>query len=451
MKKILDISLKGKTIGLLVFSMVFMAIATTIIVSTQSKSILLKKSEDALISAREVKANQIEDFFKKQIAVKATDPYPVDEMDVDDIIDKYDEFFQFYAKEYGYYDIYVICPKHGHVMYSQSQKSDFGANLSSGELKNSALAKVWKKVHDTKKISFVDMQPYEPSKGEPAMFIGAPVMINGFLKGVVVFQISDEEINKIMQFREGYGASQEDYLVGQDKLMRSNSYLDPKGHSLKASFANPTTGKVDTVASVAALSGKTGLEIVIDYNNNPVLSAYKPIKIGNDITWALMSEIDEAEIMIAPNSFRDSIIISSVVIFIIAILISYFLLNIALVVPLKDMENRAEDLAHGDGDLTQRLNLKGNNEIAHVGNYINDFIKKVQDTIVQAKVTSNENAQVANKLASASVEIGKKAEEESKIVNDVSTQGKNIQTVLEAAIVRHYLVLTILLLVYLMK
>ena len=218
MNKIFDISLKAKTIGLLFLSMFFMALATTIIVSIQSKEVLLKKSEASLMSSREVKANQIEDFFKKRLGdinvlsrnanvhstlaeliylhkeldVKPTDPYPVDEMDVDDVIEKYDEFFHFYAKEYGYYDIYVICPVHGHVMYSKEKvESDWGTNLSTGPIKNSPLAKVWKKVRDLKRPVFVDMQPYGPSKGAPTMFMGAPVMMNGFLKGVVVFNLSD--------------------------------------------------------------------------------------------------------------------------------------------------------------------------------------------------------------------------------------------------------------------
>ena len=460
MNKIFDISLKAKTIGLLVFSMVFMAIATTVVVSIQSKEVLVQKSYDALVSSREIKANQIENFFKKsmndinvlsrnanvhsilaelihahkELEVKPTDPYPIDEMEVDDVIDKYDDFFQFYAKEYGYYDIYVICPVHGHVMYSQAKESDFGTNLSSGPLKDSPLGKVWKKVTETKRTVFVDMKPYGPSNGAPAMFIGTPVMMNGFLKGVVVFQISDKEINKIMKFREGYGKSQEDYLVGKDQLMRSDSFIDTKGHSLKASFANPADGSVNTKSSIAALNGETNIEIVTNYNGSSVLSAYKPVKISEDITWGLLSEIDESEVMIGPNDFTNSIIISSLVIFIIAMLISSFLLSIALVKPLKNMENRAEDLAHGEGDLTQRLDIKGNNEIANVANYINDFIKKVQDTIVQAKSTSNENSSVAEQLARTSLEIGQKAEEESKIVSEVSSQGKSIQTFLQGSI-----------------
>ncbi len=190
---------------------------------------------------------------------------------------KHEDFFQNYAKEYGYYDIFILSEDTGHVMYSQAKESDYGANVKVGPLKDSGLGEVWRKVSERKRSVFVDMKPYVPSANAPAMFLGTPVVIDGDVKAVLVLQISDKAINKIMQFRKGYGESQEDYLVGQDKLMRSDSFLDPKNHSLKASFANPSSGSCDTEASKNALGGQSDTKIVTDYNGNPVLSSFSPV------------------------------------------------------------------------------------------------------------------------------------------------------------------------------
>lgn len=111
---------------------------------------------------------------------------------------------------------------------------------------------------------------------------------------IIALQLSIDAINKVMQQRDGMGETGETYLVGADMLMRSDSFLDPTNHTIKASFANPSTGTVKTEASQAALSGKTGSEIIIDYNGNPVLSSYAPLKIG-ETTWAVIAEIDAAE------------------------------------------------------------------------------------------------------------------------------------------------------------
>jgi len=111
---------------------------------------------------------------------------------------------------------------------------------------------------------------------------------------IVALQLSLGAINAIMQERSGMGGTGETYLVGPDKLMRSDSFLDPTGHSVKASFADPSKGIVDTEASREALAGNTGEKVIRNYRGKSVLSAYTPVKVGGFV-WALIAEIEEAE------------------------------------------------------------------------------------------------------------------------------------------------------------
>jgi len=131
--------------------------------------------------------------------------------------------------------------------------------------------------------------------------------------------------------------------------------------------------------------------------------------------------------------------ITDIALIVIIVLVIFILLALMIslkiiLAPLKDLELKAKDLAEGEGDLTQRLQIVGNNEITVVSTHINGFIEKVQDTIVQAKETSNENASVSEELARTSLQIGQKAEEESVIVGQVSSQGKDLQVVLKTAV-----------------
>ena len=74
------------------------------------------------------------------------------------------------------------------------------------------------------------------------------------------------------------------------------------------------------------------------------------------------------------NALRTIEIIS----FIVSILA--IIIGISLVTTVKNrlgrLTDRAKDLAHGDGDLTRRIEVVGNNEIAKVGKSINSFIEK---------------------------------------------------------------------------
>lgn len=207
--------------------------------------------------------------------------------------DNGNEFYSKYTQMYGYYDLFLVNPD-GYVFYSEAKESDYQTNMVSGKYSSSGLGKLIRNVLSTKQFGLADFAPYAPSNNEPNAFIAQPVMHNGKVEIVVALQLSLDAINNIMQQRDGMGKTGETYLVGSDKLMRSDSFLDPTNHSVKASFANPNTGSVDTEAAREALAGKTDQKIITDYNGNQVLSAYAPLKIG-DTTWALIAEIDKAE------------------------------------------------------------------------------------------------------------------------------------------------------------
>ena len=447
-----NLSIKVQVLALVIISLITLSTILTLTSVSVSKEALMKKSYDTLTSVRSSKATQIQNFFGERIGdinvmaesqdvhnlvndliyvhnelnVQATDAYPVTNPMAVEKTAPHEHFFQKYAKEYGYYDVFVLCAKHGHVMYTQAKESDFGANVGTGPLKDSGLGEVYRKVKELKRPVFVDMRPYSPSADAPAMFLGAPVMENGEMKSIVVFQISDRMINKIMQFRKGYGESQEDYLVGQDKLMRSDSFLDPKGHSLKASFANPTTGNCDTEASRNALSGQSDTRIVIDYNGNPVLSAYSPIKIGQDLHWAIMSEIDEAEVLIVPNSIRNTLLITAFILLVIVLIIAYILIARSVIKPLDAFKTKILEIS-SNHDLTQKVNTDAPQEIQDMGKSLNTLLSSLQELISTSKSSSTENASISHELSTTALSVGKNVENSVGIVNEATQRAQEIQ------------------------
>ncbi|SHO53885.1 methyl-accepting chemotaxis protein, partial [Desulfopila aestuarii] len=221
-------------------------------------------------------------------------PYNVDTPEYNDIWKTYGKNVTQFQKDTGYYDIFMICAAHGHVMYSAAKEVDLGTNIRTGPYKDSGLNEAWEKTVRTKSISIVDFKPYAPSNGEPASFVGVPMYKGDMLRGVMVVQLSNEHINNLMTTRSGLGKTGETYLVGTDKLMRSDSFLDPVNHSVKTSFANPSKGRVDTEAVRWALAGEDRSDVIKDYNGNPVLSVAAPITII-DLTWIMVAEIDVAE------------------------------------------------------------------------------------------------------------------------------------------------------------
>ena len=235
------------------------------------------------------------------------------------------EFFSKYVEMYGYYDLFLINPD-GYCFYTDAKESDYQTNFVSGKYSTSGLGKVVRRVIQSKQFGLADFAPYSPSNGEPCAFVAQPVVAGGRVECVVALQLSLGAINKIMQQRSGMGQTGETYLVGPDKLMRSDSFLDPTGHSVKASFAGTVaTNGCDTEAAREALAGRTDAKILSDYNGNPVLSAYAPVTVGAT-TWALLAEIDQTEAFAARTAIvwmmTITIIVAVVAVIAIAVLIT---------------------------------------------------------------------------------------------------------------------------------
>ncbi|MBT3928061.1 MAG: HAMP domain-containing protein [Rhodospirillaceae bacterium] len=255
------------------------------------------------------------------------------------------DFYAKYVEQYGYYDLFLIDPS-GYVFYSAAREADYQTNMVDGEFSSSGLGRLVQQTLKSGQYGLADFAPYAPSNNEPAAFIAQPVIQNGKTEVVVALQLSLSAINAIMQQREGMGETGETYLIGQDNLMRSDSYLDPKYHSVVASFAEPSTGSVTSDAAKAALAGETGSDIVIDYNGNPVLSAYTPLQLGG-VTWALLAEIDEAEAFAATNQMKWLMVIIGLVGAAAIGAVGYFLAR-SVSKPIVDMTSSMEVLAEGD-------------------------------------------------------------------------------------------------------
>ncbi|WP_348732426.1 methyl-accepting chemotaxis protein [Rheinheimera texasensis] len=273
----------------------FPLIVATFIVTLLARTELFSQAEAKLTAVREIKQRQIEAMFgdfaaglQTISAVVKADLNPTQPLALH-------ESLQAIGKELGFYDVFVIAPD-GMVIYSAAREADFQTNLINGPYADSNLAKVFQRARaHSEQPALEDFQPYAPSKGEPAAFMARSLLLDN-QQYVVAVQLSIDKINAVMQVREGMGQTGESYLVGPDLRMRSDSYLDPKNRTVRASFAGAVvTHGVDTAASKAALQGQSGLRYIDDYNGNPVVSAYAPVDVFG-LQWALLAEVDVAEI-----------------------------------------------------------------------------------------------------------------------------------------------------------
>ncbi len=330
----------------LILSMLLLGLLPMIIIAViaffTSSSSLENEAVHKLDAVKNIKQKQIDDYFKKKKAeldvyaknsavrqacerfIKAYNETGLNS----DIWNKWDEFHGGKLKQFtdkmGFYDLFFIS-MNGDVAFTAAKEADLGKNVVSGELANSPLGELFNKAKTG--FAFQDYSWYDISS-EPAAFIGRPINdLEGNQIGIIALQLSLTAINDIMQERTGMGETGETYLVGTNKRMRSDSYLDPEGHSVKASFAGTVKENgVDTKAANEAISGNSDTEVIIDYNGNPVYSSYSPLEVYGK-RWALIAEIDEAELMEPVNNLLMYMIIIALIAAAVVVVTALFLSN----------------------------------------------------------------------------------------------------------------------------
>jgi methyl-accepting chemotaxis protein len=72
----------------------------------------------------------------------------------------------------------------------------------------------------------------------------------------------------------------------------------------------------------------------------------------------------------------------------------------SVLVPINRSVRAMKEIAQGDGDLTRRLQLRGDDEIAEMGQYFNQFIEKIQKTLTEVVSTISELEQASSQLIS---------------------------------------------------
>ncbi len=354
--------------------------------------------------------------YKQQMNIGKNDLFNVNSEKYKALYDNFVGELNRYMQKKGYYDVFLISKEHGHVMFTVMQESDFGENLSTGELKNSGLAHVWKNVVESGNTCITDMEKYAPSNNAPAQFIGTPIYNAGRkdeIIAVFAIQVPDPLINNIMTNRLGLGETGESYLVGDDHLMRSESRFQ-EGAILNT--------KVESITANKAIKGEKGIEIIKDYRGIPVISSYDYIDIKG-LKWAILTEVDESEALTASNQLRLFIV---VIIFIIAILtgIAAWLTAMNIATPIVKLERYAEAIA--SGNLTEKITINQKDEIGKMAKSMELMSNKIKEVVGNIVNSAKDLVASSMQISSSSQQISQSASEQASAIEEVSSTMEQI-------------------------
>jgi len=266
-----------------------------------------------------------------------------------------------YRSAFGFHDILLIDAADDRVLYSVVKEFDLGIRLSEPPFQESPLAEIYRKamaLPGPELYVLQDYQAYIPSQNAPAAFLAAPVWRGGFKIGVLVIQISPDEINRLMS-AERLGKTGLLSIVGMDGTLRSGDNI--LGERM-ADFPH----NIDETERGLGRHGR------------PILRSHGKLRLPG-VDWLLLAEIDEAEAFEPVDMLRNRIWTIGTVIALVLFFAAAFLAR-SVTRPLLALTIGAQRL--GQRDFGFRLPVPSRDEIGQLAQSFNFMAENLERTTV---------------------------------------------------------------------
>ena len=154
------------------------------------------------------------------------------------------------------------------------------------------------------------------------------------------------------------------------------------------------------------------------YNGIKNIASYTKMKSTD---WTVIITAPYNEFMDTVNALQLSMLIIGIVILVVS-LVTVYLVARTMVKPIQNAVSALRDIAQGEGDLTVRLPVHGNDEVTDLSEYFNETIKKIGASIQQVGVNSNTMEEIGNELASNMTETASAVNQISANIDGVKQQ-----------------------------
>ncbi len=194
---------------------------------------------------------------------------------------------------------------------------------------------------------------------------------------------------------------QADGLVAQFESIRS------RDHDTYAAILAAKDGPSDDLMAQVGVLGK---------DNNALTDAMSAF--DKAISTDFQKQLDAVDAFSVRSQLTGLVMLGFVVII---CAVAWWVIQSKVVLPLRSLAVRMQDIAEGEGDLTRRIEVHGHNEIDEVGIWFNVFIGRIEEIV--RRVTTH-----AGTLGAAALEMAQRARETASQAAQQQEQAEKITT-----------------------
>ena len=210
------------------------------------------------------------------------------------------------------------------------------------------------------------------------------------------------------------------YIIDTDGLMIAHkdfSLVENKRNFIKEGNSDAKYASLGSFLQEALKTSKSEVGYY-EYNGKSFIASFAKIK-SSGRTVVIQAPVNE--FMGTVKFLKTAIYSLSIIILIIALLVVYLNAR-GLVRPIKKTVEALRGIAEGDGDLSVRLPLQGNDEMTELCSYFNQTIEKIYLSVTNVKNHTNIMEQVGEELSSNMTETASSIHQISSNIESVKKQ-----------------------------
>ncbi len=237
----------------------------------------------------------------------------------------------------------------------------------------------------------------------------------GILAAATLAQWLSDQIADIVVGKTGacYIAGREGTIIAD----RDKSLVENRTNVINNAKQDPSLASVASFLSHAIEVKKSEVGYY-NYRGNFYIASSARVK---STEWTVVIRAPVHEFMGAINQLRTSLLTIGVVILIAALVIVYLVAR-KIVQPIQTTVEALQGIAQGDGDLTVRLPISGNDEITDLSEYFNQTIAKIGSAIKNVDDNSGVMQSIGDELSSNMTETASALNEISANIEGVKEQ-----------------------------
>ncbi|WP_081135879.1 methyl-accepting chemotaxis protein [Halomonas sp. BC2] len=148
-------------------------------------------------------------------------------------------------------------------------------------------------------------------------------------------------------------------------------------------------------------------------------------QVGGNSGWQLVVALDEAEATAGLRAIAATSIITLLIVAAITAVVFGLLLSL-LLRRLLGVRNAMNNIASGEGDLTQRLPEEGNDEVTQIARAFNRFVGKMEEVLIEVRTSSEAVHHAANEIAMGGQDLSRRTDNAASSLQQTSASVEQI-------------------------